>query len=72
MPEQRIFVQPASDRLVRFPDNRERVLKAEGEWVQNSTYWRRRIVGGDVFKAIPPIETETKKETSTNKKGGRE
>lgn len=62
-----LFVKPTESRLVRFPQNRARVLKAVGEWVPNNTYWRRRIMGGDVFCASP-INVQEDKVKKTSKK----
>lgn len=43
----RIFVKPASpDVTVRKPVNGP--LAAEGEWVNEESYWLRRITDGDV------------------------
>lgn len=66
--ENRLFVKPYGEALVRFPNNRARILKSEGEYVPNSTYWRRRIKGGDVVKDVPPLKTEIKEEKKSSSK----
>ena len=47
------FLKPAKDMLVRL-ENATRHLLAEGENVNMSAYWRRRLRDGDVTEAKPP------------------
>lgn len=48
-----IFVKPAPGLLVRDPETRVQ-LKAEGEWKDTGSYWRRRLDDEDVILAVPP------------------
>lgn len=43
----RIFVKPKEGAKIPRPEN-GRMLKPEGEEVDQSTYWRRRASDGDV------------------------
>lgn len=44
-----ILIKPASDDLViRDPDDQMTPLPAGGKAVEESTYWRRRLLDGDV------------------------
>ncbi len=45
----RAFLQPAQGGLVRHPGSR-RPLEAEGEEVELTSYWRRRLRRGDVVQ----------------------
>ena len=43
-----MFIKPkVKDQIVRHPDT-QRKLKAEGEKVADTTYWRRRVKDGSV------------------------
>jgi hypothetical protein len=69
---EKLFVKPAKGLVVPRPDN-GRVLKEEGEWVKQSTYWRRRIADGDVLvddKAVDKSESKPKKSEKSDKAGG--
>lgn len=50
---QTMFVKPAPGRLVRFPDNPDRVLDDSGDEVPVNSYWSRRVKEGDVIKSKP-------------------
>lgn len=43
-------------------------LKAEGEYVEQSTYWLRRISDGDVILIEEKEQTQTKLESPKSKK----
>jgi hypothetical protein len=53
------FVKPAREGL--FVPNPERAgyLAAEGEHVPRTPYWTRRLIGGDVVEATPPVDPES-------------
>jgi len=44
------FIRPREGLKVRAPDGS--VLPAEGASIENNTYWRRRIIDGDVIIVI--------------------
>lgn len=48
-----VKLQPAPGRRVRL-ENGSRPLKAEGELVQLTSYWRRRLKAGDVIDITTP------------------
>lgn len=46
---ERIFIKPAKpDSCPRFPENPKRKLKPEGEEVDYTTHWARRLRTGEV------------------------
>lgn len=65
MPENTIFVKPAEGLRVVNPATGQ-PLPAEGEVVENGTYWIRRLDDGDVTEeappATPPVKANSKKE----------
>lgn len=65
MPENTIFVKPAQGLRVVNPATGQ-PLPAEGEVVENGTYWIRRLDDGDVTEetppATPPVKASSKKE----------
>lgn len=48
-----MLVQPAAGRKIRYPDQPDRVLPAEGERVPVNSYWQRRLKTGDVVLVGP-------------------
>jgi hypothetical protein len=50
----RIFLKPAPDKVVRKPVGGH--LLPEGEWVNQESYWLRRLNDGDVVEADAPAE----------------
>jgi hypothetical protein len=47
-----IFIKPATEgAVVRMPERAMRPLAATGEAVDNSFFWQRRLLHGDVVKA---------------------
>lgn len=53
----RRFLKPADGLKVRNPD-RGGHLKPEGDWVQDSSFWRRRLRDGDVIETTPPAPSK--------------
>lgn len=51
----KITIKPAPGLQVRHPDGRK--LKADGEPVQLTTYWRRALAAGDVVEVKPDSTT---------------
>ena len=49
-----MFIRPVEGRLVRDPVTK-RHLPAAGAEVPESTYWIRRIEGGDVVRTSPDV-----------------
>lgn len=55
------FLKPANEKLkVRKPDTGE-YLSAEGEHVELTSYWRRRMKDGDVIDIKPARKSTTAK-----------
>lgn len=50
----RIFLKPAPGKVVRKPVGGH--LSTEGEWVNQESYWLRRISDGDVVDGTAPAE----------------
>jgi len=48
-----MLVQPAAGLKIRFPEQPDRVLPAEGERVPVNSYWQRRLKSGDVVLVGP-------------------
>lgn len=46
-----LFIKPAPGLKVRKPDGGE--LKPDGEQVEPSSYWLRRLADGDVVESKP-------------------
>lgn len=55
-----IFVTPLEGKTLLNPDNLHQPLKAEGEWVPDSIFWRRRVIHGDVVQHISTKEVKVK------------
>lgn len=51
---QRIFLKPAPGKVVRKPVGGH--LPEQGEWVNQESYWLRRLSDGDVVEADGPAE----------------
>lgn len=70
-----IIVKPKAGLKIRRPDTKA-FLSEKGERVPNNTFWKRRLLDGDVEEVK---ETQTKKqddvpakaEPKTEKKGGK-
>ena len=58
----RRMLRPAKDRMVRHVDTRA-PLAAEGEEVEMSKYWRRRLADGDV-EIVQPSKAKAKAKTT--------
>lgn len=61
----RVFIKPARPELVvRYPDTGA-VLPNKGARVLLDTYWRRRLLAGDVCTAKPrkPARAKSKEQT---------
>ncbi|WP_225773325.1 DUF2635 domain-containing protein [Pseudomonas sp. Marseille-Q5115] len=56
----RITVVPAKGRAVPDPETGE-LLPAEGRDVPDDTYWRRRLLDGDVVTPTPTAKEATTK-----------
>lgn len=65
MPE-KIFLKPATGLRIRMPDKPNRFLSSDGEEVQRSSFWLRRIKDGSVVKNHLP-ESKSKKEKGGSK-----
>jgi uncharacterized protein DUF2635 len=52
-----IFVKPREGYIVRDPINMQPVPK-EGRFVEETQYWRQRIMEGDLTEETPPVEQE--------------
>lgn len=63
----KIFIKPKGDMKVVKPETALH-LKAEGEYVEQSTYWLRRISDGDVILIEEKEQTQTKLESPKSKK----
>lgn len=50
----RVFLKPAPGKVVRKPVGGH--LSTEGEWVNQESYWLRRISDGDVVEGTAPAE----------------
>ncbi len=50
----KLYVKPRSAELVVRDPRSLRKLKATGNWVPDTVYWRRRIISGDVLEVTPP------------------
>lgn len=48
------YVKPARQGLVVRRPHNARPLPAEGDWVEWTSYWMRRMAEGSVVKATPP------------------
>jgi hypothetical protein len=63
---QTLHLKPAEGFTILNPDNNYRPLRAEGEIVPASTYWRRRLAEGGVVEvtesepAPPPARPKQK------------
>jgi hypothetical protein len=54
-------LKPAGSALVRKPDGKH--LKPEGERVEMTTYWVRRIAAGEVVEVTEAAKPAAKKHT---------
>jgi hypothetical protein len=59
------FVKPAEGRRPRH-ENTARPIAAEGEWVNDTPFIRRRLLDGDLIECEPPADVSTK--TTAEKK----
>lgn len=51
----KVFVKPAvPGQVVRNPENMRHVLSDEGEFVEHTVLWERKIMQGDVLVSEPP------------------
>lgn len=71
----KIFLKPKDGLKVPRPDS-GRALNPEGELLEHSTYWRRRLADGDVTEVEGKIIAEASQsaiseEKSSVKKGGK-
>lgn len=66
----KIFLKPKAGLKIPRPDN-GRELKAEGEEVIHSTFWRRRIADGDVIEVEGKVSEASQPESSEGKSGGK-
>ena len=53
-----MFLKPKEGLLVPNIDNNFKPLSPEGETVELSRYWKRRLKDGDVVKAKKPERTK--------------
>jgi hypothetical protein len=64
----RIFLKPAPDKVVRKPIGGH--LSKEGEWVNQESYWLRRLSDGDVVEADGPAEATEPSAAASPKPAG--
>lgn len=64
----KVFLKPKEGLKIPRPDN-GRVLKAEGEIVEHSTFWRRRISDGDVIEVQGKVPETSQPDVSEKKLG---
>lgn len=58
----KIFVKPyQKDTIVANPDNKGNPLSHDGEHVESTKYWRRRLKDGDVV-ITKPAKTKNRKD----------
>jgi hypothetical protein len=58
----KIFLKPSTEGLiVRQPDRDYQPLPAEGAFVPNNAYWRKRKDAGEVVEATPPTRKPSRK-----------
>jgi hypothetical protein len=55
-----IYVTPVQGKTLLNPDNIYQPLKAEGEWVPDNLFWRRRVLQDDVTQSTGPSVKEPK------------
>lgn len=48
-----IFIVPAENVILRFPEELTRILPSEGAWVADTSYWRRRLEDADAVEILP-------------------
>lgn len=53
-----MFLKPKEGLLVPNPENKFKPLSAEGETIELSRYWKRRLKDKDVVKAKKPARTK--------------
>lgn len=58
-----VYVKPAPGLKVRDPRDRRHV-PADGAWLPDTTYLRRRLRSGDLAKATPPKPAKAPKATA--------
>lgn len=59
----KIFIRPAvHGHIIRHPEKMQHIISQEGEWVEDSMAWQRKLVHGDVVISQPPSE----KQAATN------
>lgn len=67
---EKLYLKPGKDRdnqvlIVPKPDGKH--LALEGEWVERSAFWLRRLQHGDVVIATEAVESEPAKPSGKNK-----
>jgi len=67
----KIQIKPKDGLMVVRPDTKQ-ALKQEGEFVESSPYWLRRLKDGDVVLVGEQKQAEEKKMEKKDKKGGGE
>lgn len=63
------FLRPADGVKVRHPNGRH--LSAEGEQVEITAYWRRRIAAGDVVEGKAPARAAAEKVAGDGRNKGK-
>jgi hypothetical protein len=61
-----MFVKPVEGRLVRDPVTKEPLPKS-GRYVEDSSFWRRRIAKGDV-ELVPEPESKARPSAAESRK----
>lgn len=66
----KIFIKPAvAGHIVRHPEKMQHVIAQDGEWVESSMAWHRKIAHGDVVLCNPPSEVKPKNPPVKAKEG---
>ena len=54
---EKIFIKPAKPGLIVIDPDTGKQLDAGGEYKPRTPHWIRRLSGGDVIVATPPVKT---------------
>lgn len=77
MQEKTLIVKPTGDLVIRRPDSKA-ILSKDGERVPDTTFWRRRLLDGDVEEVKETkkhkqedVAAEEIEQPKSSKKGGK-
>lgn len=63
-----IFIKPkVQGHIIRHPEKRKHIISQEGEWVEDSYEWQRKLIQGDIVECPPPSEEISEKASPKSK-----